>query len=295
MDGSQLDISGISPLVIHCHTFPEDFAFTMENFPKLAVRKIYDYELELILSDGGTMMVGGKDYPMRRGTVFFRRPGEYTNGKDPFHACSLIVDMSPAEGAAGQIYGSDYYTMQKSPQKDYQNHLINTILSCTYSENHSRMIHLFDKIRTEYKEQKPQTPLLLRSYVLEILCHLYDHATTAGKTGREELLSYHRSVLRGIRHIDMNLSGALSVRQLAEMNNLNVDYFSRVFTASTGKTPSQYILQARLRKARELIIYTALPIYAIAEECGFQSPSYFTSRFRQMFGIAPQAYRKRFE
>ncbi|NLW20177.1 MAG: helix-turn-helix transcriptional regulator [Clostridiales bacterium] len=65
--------------------------------------------------------------------------------------------------------------------------------------------------------------------------------------------------------------------------------------ASTGKTPSQYILQARLRKARELIIYTALPIYAIAEECGFQSPSYFTSRFRQMFGIAPQAYRKRFE
>lgn len=259
------------------------------------MRKTYDYELELILSDGGTMMVGGKDYPMRRGTVFFRRPGEYTNGRDPFIACSLIVDMSPAEGVAGQIYGSDYYTMQKNPQKNYRNHIINSILSCTYYENNNRIIHLFERIQEEYKEQKPQTPLLLRSLVLEVLCQLYDYAMSARKAGREDLTNYHKSVLKGIRFIETNLSSPLTVTQLAEMNNLNVDYFSRVFMANTGKSPRQYILQARLRKARELIVYTALPIHIIAEQCGFQSPSYFTSRFRKLFGVAPQSYRKRFE
>lgn len=295
MCAALLDTGKISPLVIHCHMFPEDFGFSMAQFPKLSVRKVYDYELELILSDGGIMMLDGKTYPMKRGTVFFRRPGEYTNGRDPFHACSVIIDMASAFTQAGLVYGSDYYTMQKKPQENYINPMLNAILPCTCGENTDRMIYLFDRIQAEFRRQNVATPLLLRAYTLEILYFLYDHAVAHDKGKGAGYRKYHKSVHRSIQYINAHLADPLYVHDLAAQAKLNQDYYSRVFVSCTGLAPSRYILDARLKKARELIIYTTLPIHQIAQQCGFLSQSYFTYRFRELYGLAPVIYRKRFE
>ncbi len=290
-----LETGNISPLVIHCHTFPEDFGFTMEHFPKLAVRKVYDYELELIYSNGGMMMLDGKTYPMRRGAVFFRRPGVYTNGRDPFHACSVILDMAARSAQAGQAYGSDYYTMRKKPQEAYMNPLLDAILPCTYSSNADKMVYLFSRIQTEFREQNPASPLLLRSHTLEILHDLYDHAVSVNGKKPSGNLNYHKSVYRTIQHINHNLSDPLAISQLAELAGLNADYYCRVFKSCTGLSPSRYILENRLKKARDLIIYTTFSIQQIALQCGFHSASYFTARFRDHYNATPVAYRKRFE
>ena len=295
MRAVELDTGRISPLVIHCHTFPEDFGFTMEHFPKLSVRRAYDYELELILSDGGVMMLDGKTYPMNRGTVFFRRPGEYTNGRDPFHACSVIIDMTAAFTQAGLVYGADYYTMPKKPQENYDNPMLNAILPCTYGENIDRLIYLFDRVQTEFREQNIATPLLLRAYTLEILYFLYNHAVAMNSGKNSRYRNYHKSVNKSVLYINSHISEPLYVKDLADMAGLNPDYYSRVFVSCTGITPNRYIAEARLKKARDLIIYTALPIQRIAQQCGFQSQSYFTCRFRELYGLAPAIYRRRFE
>lgn len=290
-----LDTVNISPLVIHCHTFPEDFGFTMEFFPKLAVRKVYDYELELIYSHGGIMMLDGKTYPMKRGAVFFRKPGVYTNGRDPFHACSVILDMAARSAQAGLAYGSDYYTMQKKPQENYTNPLLDALLPCTYSRNIDKMVYLFDRIQEEFQEQNAASPLLLRSYTLEIIYELYDQAVSINEKKSSGHQNYHKSIHRTIQHINHHLSEPLIVSHLAELAGLNADYYCRVFKSCTGLSPSRYILENRLKKARDLIIYTTLSIQQIALQCGFQSPSYFTVRFRDYFGSSPGVYRKRFK
>ena len=47
------------------------------------------------------------------------------------------------------------------------------------------------------------------------------------------------------------------------------------------------VLQRRLRRARELLLYSAIPLGEIALACGFASASHFSNRFRQAFGAAP--------
>ncbi|NLG57192.1 MAG: AraC family transcriptional regulator [Clostridiales bacterium] len=91
------------------------------------------------------------------------------------------------------------------------------------------------------------------------------------------------------------LSTRLGELRWTQSAGLNPDYYSRVFKSCTGLSPSRYILESRLKKTRDLIIYTTLSIQQIAIQCGFQSPSYFTVRFREQFGTAPGIYRKRFE
>jgi AraC-like DNA-binding protein len=61
----------------------------------------------------------------------------------------------------------------------------------------------------------------------------------------------------------------------------------------TGKTPSAYILEFRLVKAYQAILSNPLkPVIDILYESGFNTPSYFTKRFSERFGISPSDLQK---
>ena len=56
--------------------------------------------------------------------------------------------------------------------------------------------------------------------------------------------------------------------------------------------PKRYYLEMRLRRARELLLQTAMPIMDITAACGFQSPPHFSKCYRIQFGYPPSAERK---
>ena len=55
---------------------------------------------------------------------------------------------------------------------------------------------------------------------------------------------------------------------------------------------SEKLLQARMIKASDYLIYTDKDIQAIGEEVGYSGSSYFTRVFKRHFGITPREYRK---
>jgi len=56
--------------------------------------------------------------------------------------------------------------------------------------------------------------------------------------------------------------------------------------------PKRYYLEMRLRRARELLLQTAMPIMDITAACGFQSPPHFSKCYRNLYGYPPSAERK---
>lgn len=61
----------------------------------------------------------------------------------------------------------------------------------------------------------------------------------------------------------------------------------------TGQTPNDFILNVRLKKAQMLLMQTdTKTISEIAYEVGFNSPSYFIKRFRELFGVTPAQFQK---
>ena len=94
-------------------------------------------------------------------------------------------------------------------------------------------------------------------------------------------------------YIDANLDRPLSLAELSQVIDLSLHHFATLFKRSTGLTPHQYVLKARIDRAILLIKTTEFPIVAIAHRVGFQTQSHFTRIFRQHTHMTPKQLRDR--
>ncbi|MDU9403294.1 AraC family transcriptional regulator [Pseudomonas sp. zfem004] len=95
-----------------------------------------------------------------------------------------------------------------------------------------------------------------------------------------------------VEYIEANLDQPLTLGELALRCNLSEYHFARMFRASFGLPPHQYLLARRLHRAGELLRLGQLPLGQVALLCGFASASHFSNRFRQALGATPGAYRQ---
>lgn len=102
-----------------------------------------------------------------------------------------------------------------------------------------------------------------------------------------------RSAMRPVTaHIEANLDRELPVAELARVAGLSRAHFSRLFAASEGLPPAEYVLARRLEAASRLLIQgSRLPVKEIAILTGFPDPNYFAKAFRRQFGISPTEFR----
>lgn len=62
----------------------------------------------------------------------------------------------------------------------------------------------------------------------------------------------------------------------------------------TGTTPLHWLIDARVRRAQEMLERTALPVERIAVEVGFDAPLALREHFRRAVGVDPKEYRRSF-
>ncbi|RJE88385.1 AraC family transcriptional regulator [Paenibacillus sp. 1011MAR3C5] len=97
---------------------------------------------------------------------------------------------------------------------------------------------------------------------------------------------------RSIQYIHEHYDEPLTVQKLAEMEHYNRSYYSDWFLKETGKTPSAYIQEVRLSKAKELLRDTNLSILNIAVQVGLEHQSSLTRLFQQYERVTPSQFRK---
>jgi len=94
--------------------------------------------------------------------------------------------------------------------------------------------------------------------------------------------------------VEKDLSNTeFSISKLAARLMVSRAQFYRKVKTLTGKSPSVFIRKVRLQKARHLLETTVLNISEIAYEVGFRDHAYFTRIFREEYGMAPRAWRKK--
>jgi AraC family transcriptional regulator len=100
-----------------------------------------------------------------------------------------------------------------------------------------------------------------------------------------------RRLRRVVDFIETNLDRDPSLAELAAVSGLSPVYFARQFRRSTGLAPHQYLLRARIERAKRLLSLGELPIAGIALDCGFCHQEHLTRAFRKFCGTTPAAYR----
>lgn len=99
-------------------------------------------------------------------------------------------------------------------------------------------------------------------------------------------------ILKSITYIHENYNRKLSVKELAEMEELSPSYYRAYFKNVTGVSPSQYLMARKMDVAVEMLENSNMKISEIAELAGYADPYYFERIFKKRFGISPGKFRK---
>ena len=79
---------------------------------------------------------------------------------------------------------------------------------------------------------------------------------------------------------------------MAEQAKLSPAYFSQMFRQSTGVTPHQFVLRARVEQAKELLVKKDARVLDVAIACGFRTQQHFAKVFRAFCKMSPTQFRQ---
>jgi AraC-like DNA-binding protein len=106
---------------------------------------------------------------------------------------------------------------------------------------------------------------------------------------------------RNQTHVDMinkarlrireSLESPLTIQEVAEELGVSYSNFRKLFKEHTGLSPATYQQDLRLQRAKELLSTTDMSIKEIAYQLNFESPDYFSAKFKLKTGRKPSEYR----
>lgn len=134
-------------------------------------------------------------------------------------------------------------------------------------------------------------------YVEHLLHALAARLTTSGTSNNDKKnISAEKlppeALRRLLEHMHSDPVDKLSLASLAMEAGYSKRQLLRIFRATTGISPYQYLLRLRVDRAKQLMRRSTLSLLDIAIESGFNSNAHLTNAFRQHVGVTPSHFRR---
>lgn len=114
-------------------------------------------------------------------------------------------------------------------------------------------------------------------------------AHAAPDCSREDAgLGYVRMVIQYIRE---KYSEPIHIQEIADYCGLDRSYLGKIFKNATGQTPQKYLMEHRIKRAKELLQDTDMPVRHVGFSVGYNDPLAFSKVFKQETGLSPSEYR----
>src|SRR5262249_10195693 len=94
-----------------------------------------------------------------------------------------------------------------------------------------------------------------------------------------------------VEYIEEHLASGLTLAQLAAEAHLSPYHFARLFKATTGLPPHQYVIVRRGQRAQELLRVGNRPLPKVALAVGFSDQSQLGRHFKRIVGATPAQFR----
>jgi len=142
---------------------------------------------------------------------------------------------------------------------------------------------------TKYPEAGHTANLLLKALLID-LDAACDHQGGANAVGLRSV--QHQLVQKIAAQIAVAPGETPPVSELAASAGYSTDHFIRVFRRFYGKTPKEFIVEARLNRARELLKNTNLTATHISRLLGYKEFKFFSRQFTEKVSMTPTQYRQ---
>lgn len=152
------------------------------------------------------------------------------------------------------------------------------------------IVHLYEQAFVTAKEEQAYSQQLLAGIVNHLIGMMYS-------------LERNIELNKNYAHVDMvkrarlriyeALESSLTIQQVAEELGVSYSNFRKLFKEYTGLSPATYQQDLKLLRAKELLSTTNLSIKEIAYRLNFDSPDYFSAKFKIKTGRKPSEMRTR--
>lgn len=242
----------------------------------------------------GSVVLDGTEHPLRRGLVYLLPWGHAityrADADDPFfvygmhvipsHVKDVPVELTVAHDPRHHLYRSPARSPGSPPAA-------------------GRTVVATDET------QRPGLAMLVR-YTISVFAAgpTDEQARALGRLALDELdrppavdvrenPAIPPDLRRLLRWIDTRLDEPLALRDLARFDGRGASTLTRMFGRHLGTSPMDWVLQARIDRARSMLASTDLGIAEVARANGIDDPYYFSRVFKARTGLAPRDWRRR--
>jgi AraC-like DNA-binding protein len=237
----------------------------------------------------GLFRMLGVDYAVLAGQVFIAKPGEeheiIADEKDPLgiHFWSFTLVKKPGAVANASDEATD--------------RLLHRFIDSTVwvSDDAAAIGMTLELLTEEIVRMQPgylaAIEGLTRKLILDTARAGVGKDMPGESVPERAVVGVHAIVAQAKRYMHDNIGRDLSVRDIAAQVNFSERHLSRVFRQQVKKAPLEYLVEARVELAGQLLLDQSLAIKDIARRVGYADVRYFTTVFRRMTGLPPATYR----
>ena len=92
-------------------------------------------------------------------------------------------------------------------------------------------------------------------------------------------------------YLNIHISSKFKLEDLCSHISMSESQTIRIFKEAYGITPYAYVLDKKIKLAKDMLINTNLPIKQIAYKLSFADEYYFSNIFKNKVGVSPRKYR----
>lgn len=239
----------------------------------LTPRTVYPYySIHFILEGKGVFRTGKRTYQLSAGEGFLITPNMI---------CDYEADKNePWKYVYATFLGPDDDALVQNAGLDSEN--------CTFSfpleENYVKNIY---KMHAAGKENEGRGYEVIGYFLLLMSGLIKENQSVEKRLESKEDYVRHASI-----YIKNHLPEIRSVEQVAKHVNVDRSYLYRLFLKYRSVSPSEYLLECRLKRAEKLLENSELSMSEIADFVGFYDTSHFYRAFLSKYGTTPQKYLK---
>jgi len=155
---------------------------------------------------------------------------------------------------------------------------------------------LFEVVRDERQGNETghaeRAELALRE-ILILLCRLSPAGTEVKPHASAKSVRGPQLVRSAALTLASNLAQPMRIRDLAHYHSLSTSHFALLFRKHQGASPSRFLQNARLDRAKVLLTEGNLTVKEIAAACGYVDAAHFCHAFKAAARLTPKQFRNR--
>jgi AraC family transcriptional regulator len=197
--------------------------------------------------------------------------------RDAFHAVALYIPRKALDKLAEEANAAPIEELRHEPGRAFQDPIAR---------------HLLLSIRPALAAPAQVGELFIDHLATTLATHVA-HAYGGMRARTEKAGALARwQEQRAKELLEANITGRISLADLAQACELSIRHFTRAFRQSTGMSPHGWLVHLRIEKAKSLLATSRRVLADIALECGFSDQSHFARTFQRAVGLSPAAWQR---